>query len=101
MGIYSAVGFAHRAKLEVIVPSHDQRVEFPYLFGRFLLQGIPASPLTESFDDPLDLLLARSGSYVDFPGLGRIAPPKTVTQELEGLLGYPAQPRLVFIDFQS
>ena len=61
---------------EVIAPSHYQRVEFPYLFGRCLLQGIPASPLTDPFHDPLHLLLARSGSDVDFPGLGRIAPPK-------------------------
>jgi hypothetical protein len=30
MGIHRAVGFAHRATLEVIAPSPYQRVEFPY-----------------------------------------------------------------------
>ena len=90
-----------RAQPEVIAPSHHQRVEFPYLFGRFLLQGFPASPLTDPLNDSLHLLLARSCSNVDFPALGRITPPKTVAQELKALLWYSAQPRLVFIDFQS
>ena len=48
MGIYGAIGFGYRAQPEVIAPSHHQRVEFPYLFGRFLLQGFPASPFNPS-----------------------------------------------------
>jgi hypothetical protein len=34
MGIHRAVGFADRAKAEIIAPSRYQRVEFPYLFAR-------------------------------------------------------------------
>src|SRR5215469_12318934 len=35
MGIHRAVGFADRAKAEIVAPARYQRVEFPYLFARF------------------------------------------------------------------
>ena len=98
MSVHCAIDFAHRSKAKVIAPTPKQRIEFFYLLGRFAAQCPALRLLANSLDNPGNLL--RAGLRTDiFPSvLGRVASPKAVSQEVEGLLGHFTQTGLLSVD---
>ena len=98
MSVHCAIDFAHRSKAKVIAPASKQRIEFFYLLGRFAAQCPALRLLANSLDNPGNLLRAGLRTDIFPPVLGRVASPKAVSQEVEGLLGHFTQTGLLSVD---
>ncbi len=98
MSVHCAIDFAHGPKAKVIAPASKQRIEFFYFLGRFAAQCPALRLLANSLDNPGNLLRARSRADIFPPVPGRVASPKAVSQEVEGLLGHLTQTGLLSVD---
>src|ERR1017187_4406152 len=100
VSIDESISRSNRTKLEVVGPPAQFLIQPLYHFPDIQPFHIPACLDTHSFSHALDTLPRWTSCNICPPGLGRIAPTKCVSQEIELTLRNPTNPGLFFVHRQ-
>ncbi len=100
VSVEESVSRCNRAKIEVISPPAQFLIQTFHQFSGIHPFHVSVCLDTYRFGHTLDTLPRGTTGYIRPPGLGRIAPTKGVSQEIEFIIRQAAGPRLFFVHRQ-